>query len=109
MNPVAVTVGFVLANFCLIFIVLTCFSTCIDLGGDRVSTITGFMNFFGQSGSFVMSMMFGKIVDLTHNYEAPQYLMVALLMVGGICWFWIDASKKIVEDPPLTTAIRPIL
>jgi len=109
MNPVPVTVGFVLADFCLVCIVLTCFSTCIDIGGDRVSTITGFMNFYGQAGSFLMSILFGKIVDLTHNYEAPQYLMAALLFVGGLCWFWIDASKKIVVDPPLTMAIRPIL
>jgi MFS transporter, ACS family, glucarate transporter len=109
MNPVLVTVSLVLADFSLVFIVLTCFSTCIDIGGDRVSTITGFMNFFGQSGSFLMSIMFGKIVDLTHNYEAPQYLMVTLLIVGGLCWFWIDASKKIVAEPPLSIAIQPVL
>ena len=76
-----------------------------DVGGDRVSTITGLMNFIGQSGSFLMSIVFGKIVDLTHNYEAPQFLMTALLFIGGICWFGIDASKKIIGGPIPSTVI----
>jgi len=105
MNQLAVTVSFVMADFCLVIIVLTCFSTCIDIGGDRVSTITGFMNFIGQSGSFLMSILFGKIVDLTHNYETPQYLMLALLLVGGMCWLAIDASKKIIGEPAVSTDI----
>jgi len=106
MNQLPVTVSFVVADFCLVTNVLTCFSTCIDIGGDRVSTITGFMNFIGQTGSFLMSMIFGKIVDLTHNYETPQYLMVALLFVGGICWLGIDASKKIFGEPAVLNVIQ---
>jgi MFS transporter, ACS family, glucarate transporter len=100
-----VTISLVVADFCLVVIVLTCFSTCIDVGGNRVCTITGLMNFIGQSGSFLMSMIFGKIVDITHNYEAPQYLMTALLIVGGLCWFGIDASKKTIGATILSTVI----
>jgi hypothetical protein len=44
-------------------------------------------------------MTFGAIVDLTHNYETPQRLLAALLFVGGVCWFGINASKKIIADP----------
>jgi ACS family glucarate transporter-like MFS transporter len=105
MNHLPVTISLFVADFCMIFIILTCFSTCIDIGGDRVSTITGFMNFVGQSGSFLMSMIFGEIVDMTHNYETPQYLMAALLFVGGMCWLRIDASKKIIGVPAVSTAI----
>lgn len=99
MTQLPVTISLTAADFCLVVIVLTSFSTCIDVGGDRVSTITGVMNFIGQTGSFLMSIIFGKIVDITHNYEAPQYLMTALLFFGGICWFGIDASKKIIGEP----------
>ena len=100
-----VTCSYIVADFCLMFIVLSCFSTCVDIGGDRVSTITCFMNFIGQTGSFLMSMIFGKIVDRTHNYEMPQYLMLALLVIGGICWFKIDASKKIIDEPAVSIII----
>jgi MFS transporter, ACS family, glucarate transporter len=99
MNHLPVTISLVVADFCMIFIVLTCFSTCINIGGDRVSTISGFMNFIGQAGLFLMFMTFGAIVDLTHNYETPQYLMLALLFAGGVCWLGIDASKKTLENP----------
>jgi len=105
MNHTLVTICFVFAEFFLGIIVITCFSTCIDIGGDRVSTVTGFMNFFGQMGAFLMSIVFGKIVDLTHNYEMPQYLMFSLLLVGGLCWLGIDASKKIIVEPGLLKII----
>jgi len=106
MQQLPVTVCLVVADFCLVVIVLTCFSTCIDVGGDRVCTITGLMNFIGQSGSFLMSIVFGKLVDLTHDYEVPQYLMTALLIIGGVCWLRIDASKKIIGERTVLTAIQ---
>ena len=96
-----VTIYFVIAELCLVIGVLNCFSTCIDIGGDRVSTITGVMNFVGQSGAFFMSSIFGKIVDLTNSYEIPQFVMVALLVAGGTCWMGIDSSKKIIAEPEI--------
>ena len=107
-NHLWVTASFVLADFCLVIIVLGCFSICIDIGGDRVSTITGIMNFCGQSGAFLMSLIFGKLVDLTHSYETPQYLMLIILTVGGACWIKIDASKKLIVDSHVDLVLSPI-
>jgi nitrate/nitrite transporter NarK len=76
----------------------------VDIGGDRVSTLTGVMNFCGQTGAFLMSMVFGKIVDYTHSYEALQFLMAILLVVAGLCWRGIDSSRKIVMDPEMASA-----
>jgi len=81
--------------------IITCFSTCVDIGCDRAATVAGIMNFFGQSGAFSISVIFGKIVDLTHNFDAPLYLMVGVLIVGAVCWIFIDASKKIIRVPQL--------
>jgi ACS family glucarate transporter-like MFS transporter len=105
-DPKWVTASFVFAEFSLVTIVLTCFSTCIDIGGDRVSTITGIMNFCGQTGAFLMSIIFGKLVDLTHSYEMPQYVMLIVLIIGGACWFVIDASKKLITDPRVSDFIQ---
>jgi MFS transporter, ACS family, glucarate transporter len=79
--------------------IITCFSTCVDIGGNRAATVAGIMNFFGQSGAFSISVIFGKIVDLTQNFDAPLYLMVGVLIAGAICWIFIDASKKIIAYP----------
>ncbi len=103
-----VTVSFVAACFLLVIIVLTCFATCVDIGGDRVSTLTGIMNFCGQSGAFLMSMIFGKIVDITHSFEVPQFLMAILLVLAGICWIRIDSSKKIMIEPAPVPVILPV-
>ncbi|HEY4968084.1 MAG TPA: MFS transporter, partial [Puia sp.] len=97
-DQILVTVSFLTASFLLVIIVLTCFATCLDIGGDRVSTLTGVMNFCGQAGAFLMSMFFGRIVDYTHSYEAPQFLLVILLVVAGVCWIRIDSSKKLILD-----------
>lgn len=103
-DQILVTVSFLTASFLLVIIVLTCFATCVDIGGNRVSTLTGVMNFCGQAAAFLMSMVFGRIVDFTHSYEAPQFLMAILLVVAGICWTRIDSSKKIIMDPELAPA-----
>jgi MFS transporter, ACS family, glucarate transporter len=105
-DQILITVSFVAASFLLVIIVLTCFATCVDIGGDRVSTLTGIMNFCGQTGAFLMSIIFGKIVDYTHSFEVPQFLMAILLIIAGICWTGIDASRKIITEPELkTTAV----
>jgi sugar phosphate permease len=77
--------------------IITCFSTCVDIGGNRAATVAGIMNFFGQSGAFSISVIFGRIVDLTQNFDAPLYLMVGVLIAGAVCWMFIDANKKIVS------------
>jgi len=100
-NHVLIIISFVVGSFCLVSIVLNCFSTCIDIGGNRVSTLTGAMNFCGQIGAFLMSMCFGKIVDITHSFESPQYLMLGLLIVGGLCWLKVDASKRVILKPEM--------
>ncbi len=93
-----ITTCFITAHFFLVIIVLTCFSVCIDIGGHRVSTLTGVMNFCGQSGAFLMSLIFGRIVDATHSFEEPQYLMTIVLTIGGVCWLGINASKQIIGE-----------
>jgi cyanate permease len=83
------------AHFFLSISVINSFSVCVDIGGDRACTIAGMMNFVGQMGAFAMSILFGKLVDITHNFETPQYLMVIISIVGALLWTGIDASKRI--------------
>ena len=97
-DQLLVTCCFATASFCLVSIVLNCFSVCVDIGGDRVSTLTGMLNFYGQSGAFLMSVIFGKLVDLTQNFETPQVVMLVLLVAGGICWNAIDSARKIITE-----------
>jgi MFS transporter, ACS family, glucarate transporter len=106
-NHFLVSASLISAYFFLPPVTLTSFATCIDIGGDRAATIAGIMNFFGQTGSFAMGVIFGKIVDLTHSFEAPQLVMVCILIICGLCWMKIDASKKIRLLPEIPLSIMP--
>jgi MFS transporter, ACS family, glucarate transporter len=94
-NHQVVTMALIAAHFFLAPAIVTCFSTCVDIGGERASTIAGIMNFFGQAGAFSMSVIFGKIVDLSHSFDTPLLVIVCVLLVGGLCWLLIDASRPI--------------
>jgi sugar phosphate permease len=83
------------AFFFLPITVVNSFSVCVDIGGERACTLAGIMNFVGQTGAFVMSIIFGKLVDATHSFDTPQYLMAILLLLGAVLWIGIDASKKV--------------
>jgi len=53
-NHQVVAITLISAHFFVGAAVVTCFSTCVDIGGDRAATIAGIMNFVGQSGAFAM-------------------------------------------------------
>jgi hypothetical protein len=53
------------------------------------------MNFFGQTGAFLMSIFFGRIVDLSGSFDAPQFLMAGVLLAGALLWIRLDVTKGI--------------
>ena len=77
------------------FYAITAFSTCVDIGGSRAGTVAGMMNFAGQIGAFFLSVVFGKIADLVHNFNTPVMLIAGILITGSVVWLGIDPTKKI--------------
>ena len=73
------------------------FGTCVDVGGNRAATISGTMNFFGQSAAFVFSITFGKMAD-TGGFSLPVYILIVALLAGAFLWFAIDPSKPLVVN-----------
>jgi sugar phosphate permease len=88
----------IIAHFFYAPTVITSFSTCVDIGGANATTVAGIMNFFGQFGAFFMAVVFGKIVDVTHNFNAPIYVLATVSFVGCLLWLFIDASKPLVME-----------
>jgi MFS transporter, ACS family, glucarate transporter len=93
-NYLAVT-GLWGCYFCYSFFPIVAFSTCVDIGGSRAGTMAGLMNFAGQSGSFFLSVIFGKIADAAHSYNTPVLLIAVMLIAGSVFWMGIDPTKKI--------------
>jgi len=93
-NLVAVTCLWV-SHFSYSFFPITAFSTCVDIGGSRAGTMAGIMNCAGQSGAFFLSVFFGKIADVAHNYNTPVLLIAVIFIMGGITWLGVDPKRKI--------------
>ena len=72
------------------------FSTCIDIGGSRAGTVAGIMNFFGQTGAFVLAITFGKVADMAHNFNTPMLVLAAVLIAGSFLWIFVDPSKPLL-------------
>jgi len=77
------------------FNVIVSFATCVDIGSNRVGTVVGIMNFFGQTGAFFLAIVFGKIVDVTHSFNAPLFVVAAVLFTGSMLWLWVNPFKSI--------------
>jgi hypothetical protein len=55
------------------------------------------MNFFGQMGAFFLALIFGQIVQATHRFDYPVYVVGAVLLLGCLPWLAIDAEKQLPE------------
>ena len=71
------------------------FGTSLDIGGKHAGSMVGLMNMSAQVGGLIGSVAYGYIVDYYKSYDAPFIPMAALLFLGMILWFRIDASKEL--------------
>jgi MFS transporter, ACS family, glucarate transporter len=92
------------ANFSFSFGVMVSYAVCADIGRNNAGTVTGAMNFFGQMGAFSLALIFGKIVQVTHHFDYPLYLLAIVLFSGCLLWLAIDPEKPlpIIETNPRT-------
>jgi sugar phosphate permease len=97
-NNTVVVISLYIGQLFYSFTPVVSFSTCVDIGGNRVGTIAGIMNFFGQAGAFFLAIVFGKIADMTHSFNIPLLLVAGVLFVGSMLWFFVDASRSITAE-----------
>ncbi len=83
------------ANFSFSFGVMVSYAVCADIGRNNAGTVTGAMNFFGQMGAFFLAIIFGKIVQVTHQFDYPLYLLAIVLFSGCLLWLAIDPEKPL--------------
>jgi ACS family glucarate transporter-like MFS transporter len=83
------------ANGFYSFGVMSSYGVCADIGRNNSGTVTGAMNFSGQMGAFFLAIVFGKIVDITHNFNDPLFIVAGILFVGFLLWFAIDPTKQL--------------
>ncbi len=95
--------------FCLIaangffsFGVMVSYAVCTDIGRNNAGTVTGAMNFFGQMGAFFLAIIFGKMVDVTHNFNYPLFVVAFVVLTGCLLWLAIDPLKQVSLQQDVT-------
>jgi MFS family permease len=71
------------------------FGVCLDIGQNYAGSVVGLMNASAQVGGLVSTVVYGYLVSYFHSYDAPFIPMAAVLFVGAILWFKIDASAEL--------------
>jgi MFS transporter, ACS family, glucarate transporter len=71
------------------------FGVCLDIGRKHAGSIVGLMNMSAQMGGLLFTVAYGYLVERFHSYDAPFVPMAALLFLGAILWFRIDASEEL--------------
>ena len=83
---------------CQLILGTAAFGVCIDVGGNHAGAVSGLMNCIGQMGAFFLAIVFGKIVDVTNDFNAPLFVISGLLFIGSLLWLLVDPTKKLIPD-----------
>ena len=94
-NKHFVSVGLILGDLFFSFFGIVGFSTCVDIGRHRAGTVAGIMNFAAQIGAFFLAIFFGKMVDLTDDFNFPMNVIAGILLLGGLLWGTVDPNRQI--------------
>jgi hypothetical protein len=66
------------------------------------------MNTSAQVGGLLSSVAYGYIVERFGSYDAPFVPMAALLFLGAMLWFRIDASKELSRTTTAEPAVAVV-
>jgi sugar phosphate permease len=98
----AITTNSYFAASCIIaangfysFGVMAAFAVCTDIAKNNAGTVTGAMNSCGQLGAFFMSLVVGKMVEVTHSFSTPVFVIAAAQFVGFLLWLLIDPTRQL--------------
>jgi ACS family glucarate transporter-like MFS transporter len=67
-------------------------AVCLDIGKKNAGVVTGTMNTAGQLGGFVCAVLFGYIVRATGNYNAPLWIISAMVLIAALLFSRIDPT-----------------
>jgi MFS transporter, ACS family, glucarate transporter len=74
-------------------------TTCMDIGGPCVGTLSGMMNMVGNVGGFLSPIVLGYIVGRTGDWNLTFEVTAGIYVLGAVCWWFID---------PVTPLVTPV-
>lgn len=91
------TAGYLLAMCVLLkdLALPVAFAVCVDIGQRNAGIVAGAMNFAGQLGGFFITILFGIIVEQTHNFNYPLFMISGCLLISALLWLRIDPTRPV--------------
>jgi nitrate/nitrite transporter NarK len=73
-------------------------AVCLDVGKRHAGVVTGLMNTAGQFSGFVCAILFGYVVRATGSYNAPLWIISAMILVSAGLFALIDPTRALVSE-----------
>ena len=73
-------------------------AVCLDTAPKYAGAVTGAMNTAGNLGGFVCTVLFGYLVTGFGSYNAPLFVIAAMLLVSSALFSRIDPTKPLVSE-----------
>jgi MFS family permease len=97
-NPVLALIAMSLSTFAAEFSGPISWTTAMDIGGDNVGAVSGFMNTLGQLGASIAPAVTGFLLQLTGNgWNFTFYASALIYAAGAICWSMIDPTRPLAR------------
>jgi ACS family glucarate transporter-like MFS transporter len=97
-DPVRAMFVLGLAGFFNDFVMPAAWAGCMDIGGRYSGTVSGTMNMIGNIGGALSPLAVGYILAWTGNWSLTFYVSAAIYLLGGLCWFFIDAHTPLEKE-----------
>ena len=97
-DPYLAVAAIALVGFCNDIQLPGAWTTCMDVGGKSVATLSGAMNMMGNIGGFVSSIVCGYIVQQTGNWNLAFYVTAGAYLLGAVCWLAMDPVTPLEEQ-----------
>lgn len=95
-NPILAMAAMSLSSFAAEFSSPISWTTAMDIGGERVGTVAGFMNMLGHFGGSVAPTVTGLLLVWTGNgWNIAFWVSALIYAAGALCWLLIDPVTPI--------------
>ncbi|HKD05709.1 MAG TPA: MFS transporter [Bryobacteraceae bacterium] len=95
-SPALALLAMSLSSFAAEFSSPISWTTAMDIGGERVGTVSGFMNMLGHLGGSIAPAVTGFLLAWTGNgWNIAFWMSAAIYAAGAVCWWFIDPVTPI--------------
>src|SRR5262249_21727012 len=96
-NPYLAVAAIALVSFCNDLTLPGAWTSCMDVGGRYVGTVSGTMNMMGNLGGVLSPIAIAFIVEHTNDWTLAFYLTAGVYVIGAGFWLALGRIEPLEE------------